>query len=67
MEMKKVLGLLTALLLTTPVVADDVVISDNHKTLVWIVIDGEPYFCAPHWNAEQKNYKPVCYEADMKN
>ena len=64
--MRKILGLLTALLLVSPVMADDVVMhggSDGSPAFVWIVMDDDVYFCSADGDVEN----PVCHKAVMKD
>lgn len=64
--MKKILGLLTALLLATPVMADVAVTMAGETSLrAWVVIDDEVYYCVTNSPATIEN--PICYEADMKD
>jgi len=62
--MKKILGLLTALLLASPVMADDAAVSSNDKGSAWIVMDDEIWFCHV-WDTETT--EPVCYKAEMRD
>jgi hypothetical protein len=63
--MNKVL-LLAALLLASPVMADDVAVSSAHPRITWVVISDEVYFCTiVEEPASVKN--PICYEAEMKD
>jgi hypothetical protein len=62
--MKKILGLITALLLVSPVVADDVAVSSSeHGVRTWVVVDGDIYYCA----AGPAGEHPTCYKAEMKD
>ena len=61
--MNKVL-LLAALLLASPVMADDVAVSSNFKGSAWIVMDDEIWFCQT-WDTDTT--EPVCYKAEMKD
>jgi hypothetical protein len=64
--MKKILGLLTALLLATPVIADDVALhggTEGSAFYVWVVIDDDVYFCKAYGQVEN----PVCHKAEMKD
>ena len=65
--MKKIFGLLTTLLLVSPVMADDVVMhggGNENPAYVWIVIDDDIYFCSGYGvNIEN----PVCHKAEMKD
>ena len=65
--MKKILGLLTALLLGSPVMADDVAVaSSHHATATWVVIDDEVYFCTMR-DGDASPTNPICYEAEMED
>jgi hypothetical protein len=65
--MKKILGLLTALLLATPVMADVAVTMAGETSLrAWVVIDDEVYYCRTDRNPTIEN-PPICYGADMKD
>ena len=66
--MKKILGLLTALLLATPVMADDVAIGTGGESSTlagaWIVVGSEIYFCRL---PNGRDGRPLCTAAAMKN
>jgi len=60
--MKKILGLITALLLVSPVVADHVAVSSNERGhWSWVVIDDDIYLCV------HVEGKPTCTKAEMKD
>ena len=66
--MKKILGLLTALLLATPVMADDVAVGAGSEGTAgngaWIVMDSEIYWCRL---PDGRDGHPLCKKAKMKN
>lgn len=63
--MKRILGLLTALLLVSPAMAEDVAVATGEMAgKAWVVIDGEIYFCDAY---EYKGRGPICYKAEMKD
>ena len=63
--MKKLIGLFSALLLVSPVMADDVAIASEHASAAWVVIGDDVYLCTIREPASVEN--PICYEADMKD
>ena len=61
MEMKKVLGLLTALLLASPVMADVAIATNAKGDAAWIIKDEKVYVCAG------TGTKLACMTLDLKN
>ena len=65
--MKKILGLITALLVVSPVMADDVAVSSNETGgWSWVVIDDEVYYCTMR-DGDASPTNPICYEAEMED
>ncbi len=63
--MKKILGLVTALLLASPVMGDvAITTTEGFPAIAWVVIDDEVYWCRAHSTLEDE---PVCYKAEMKD